>query len=94
MSRPKSDLSALTVAKGDGDPLAPVSPAPIAPTAPSLIGDPPRVYAHTLSLRLTAKEYRRLRHFVARIEEDRGVRLTHQAIITAALAEFLDKQGA
>ena len=89
MSRPKSDLSALTVAKGDGEPLAPV-----APTAPSLIGEPPRVYAHTLSLRLTGDEYRRLRRFVARIEEDRGVRLTHQAIITAALAEFLDRQGA
>jgi hypothetical protein len=92
MPRPKSDLSALTVAKGSDEPTAPISPA--ASTALSLIGEPPRVYAHTLSLRLTNEEYRRLRRFVARIEEDRSVRLTHQAIITAALAAFLDKEGA
>jgi hypothetical protein len=50
-------------------------------------------YAHTLSLRLTADQYRRLRRFVAEQEEKRGKRATHQAIIETALDEYLTKAG-
>lgn len=64
-----------------------VAPAAAAPT------QAPRAYAHTLSLRLTSDQYRRLRRYVASAEESTGQRLTHQAIIETALAEWLDRQG-
>lgn len=47
-------------------------------------------YAHTLSLRLTDKAYRRLRHFVVAQEDRLGHRLTHQAVLEAALYQFLE----
>lgn len=48
-------------------------------------------YLHTLSLRLTDAEYRRLRRFVT-VQEDRlGHRLTHQTVLKTALREFLDR---
>ena len=54
----------------------------------------PKKYAHTLSLRLNADQYRRLRRFVAAQEEaSGGGRLTHQAVIEAALADYLDRHG-
>ena len=52
-----------------------------------------KAYAHTLSLRLTAEQYRRLRRYVADQEEKTGRRVTHQAIIEEALAEYLTKMG-
>ena len=55
---------------------------------------PGKAYAHTLSLRLSAVQYRRLRRYVAVQEDQTGRRLTHQAIIEAALSEYLDRQGA
>jgi hypothetical protein len=55
---------------------------------------PGKAYAHTLSLRLSATQYRRLRRYVAAQEDQTGRRLTHQAIIEAALSEYLDRQGA
>ena len=83
MPRPKADLSDLAVPKGSG----PENPPPIAP------GQASKGYAHTLSLRLTAEHYRRLRRFVAAEEDRTGRRLTHQAIIEAALGEYLDRAG-
>ena len=50
-------------------------------------------YVHTLSLRLTAGDYRRLRRFAA-IQEDRlGRRITHQAVLEAALNQFLEAKA-
>jgi hypothetical protein len=80
MPRPKADLDQLTVPKGGRVPSA----------APAR---EPRAYAHTLSLRLTADQYRRLRRYVAAEEDRSGQRMTHQAIIETALAEYLDRQG-
>ncbi|CAH2606526.1 conserved protein of unknown function (plasmid) [Rhodovastum atsumiense] len=82
MPRPKSDLAALAVPKEDA--TLPATPPGIAE---------PKAYAHTLSLRLTAEQYRRLRRYVAQVEERQGRRLTHQALIEAALGEYLDRNG-
>jgi hypothetical protein len=82
--RPQSDLDALTVPKAGS-------------TTPPAASTPParetRSYAHTLSLRLTAEQYRRLRRYVAGEEERTGSRMTHQAIIETALSEWLERQG-
>jgi len=48
-------------------------------------------YAHTLSLRLSGTDYRRLRRFVARQEDKLGSRLTHQSVLESALRKFLDQ---
>ncbi len=50
-------------------------------------------YVHTLSLRLTAAQYRRLRRFVTGHEDRTGRRITHQAVLEAALADYLDRHG-
>ena len=65
------------------------------PAAPDQPEDGPvsKAYAHTLSLRLTADQYRRLRRYVAASEDRHGRRITHQAIIEAALADYLSKHG-
>lgn len=55
-------------------------------------GTAAKAYAHTLSLRLTADQYRRLRRFVAAREDATGERATHQAIIETALAEYLSRE--
>lgn len=51
-------------------------------------------YVHTLSLRLTTNQYRRLRRFVMDQEDKLGHRLTHQAVLEAALYEFLERKAA
>jgi hypothetical protein len=79
--RPNTDLDALTVPKSEVQTAA--APQPVATKG----------YAHTLSLRLTADQYRRLRRFVAREEERTGQRLTHQALIETAISDWLDKHG-
>lgn len=48
-----------------------------------------RAYTHTLSLRLTDEQYRQLRRFVTGHEERTGERITHQAVLEAALADYL-----
>jgi len=78
----RPDLDALVVPKGDAPPM---------PSQPDDTG--PKGYAHTLSLRLTAEQYRRLRRFVADQEDKTGKRATHQAIIEAALDAHLTKMG-
>ena len=50
-------------------------------------------YIHTLSLRLTGEHYRRLRRFVTGYEERTGQRITHQAVLEAALSEYLDRHN-
>ncbi len=50
-------------------------------------------YAHTLSMRLTAEQYRQLRRFVARHEDRTDQRMTHQAVLERALKEYLDKNA-
>jgi hypothetical protein len=52
-----------------------------------------KAYAHTLSLRLSAEGYRRLRRYVAAEEDRTKQRLTHQAIIETALTDWLDQHG-
>lgn len=52
-----------------------------------------RAYVHTLSLRLTGEQYRRLRRFVTGHEDRTGQRITHQAVLEAALGEYLDKNA-
>ncbi|WP_149541421.1 hypothetical protein [Siccirubricoccus phaeus] len=84
-ARPKGDLGDLAVPKGESE-----QAGGGAPEAGGIAG---KGYAHTLSLRLTADQYRRLRLHV-RAEEDRtGRRATHQAVIEAALVEYLDRKG-
>ena len=51
-----------------------------------------RVYAHTLTVRLTAEQYRRLRRFVTGYEDRNGRRITHQAVLEAALGDYLENQ--
>ena len=87
MARPKADLGSLAVSKEAPPPPA-LLPATAAPAGPE-----PKGYAHTLSLRLTAEQYRRLRRYVAQQEDRTGRRMTHQAIIETALGEFLDRNG-
>jgi hypothetical protein len=50
-------------------------------------------YIHTLSLRLTGEHYRRLRRFVTGHEERTGQRITHQAVLEAALSDYLDRHS-
>jgi hypothetical protein len=50
-------------------------------------------YVHSLSLRLTSDQYRRLRRFVTGHEDRTNRRLTHQTVIEAALAHYLNKQS-
>lgn len=52
-----------------------------------------RAYAHTLTMRLTAEQYRRLRRFILREEDRAGRRFTHQALLERALSEYLDKHA-
>jgi hypothetical protein len=79
----RPDLDALIVPKGSDSATA-VEPGE---------GSSAKTYAHTLSFRLTAEQYRRLRRFVAGQEEKLGRRTTHQAIIEAALDEYFTKAG-
>lgn len=51
-------------------------------------------YVHTLSLRLTGEEYRRLRRFVTGHEDRTGQRITHQAVLETALGDYLGRQNA
>ncbi len=46
---------------------------------------------HALSLRLDAEQYRRLRRFVTSHEDQTGQRVTHQALLEMALAEYLER---
>ena len=82
--RPKGSLDDLTVPKGRA-PTSLGNSGPIAQGAKN--------YAHTLSLRLTADQYRRLRRHVARVEDEGHGRVTHQSVIETALAEYLDREG-
>lgn len=45
--------------------------------------------AHTLSMRLTIEQYRRLRRYVMREEDRLGRRVSYQAIMETALDEYL-----
>ena len=85
-SRPTGKLDDLTVPKGAAPTLVASSGA-----APAVAG--PKNYAHTLSLRLTAEQYRRLRRYAARVEDEGQGRVTHQSVIEAALGEYLERQG-
>jgi hypothetical protein len=84
MARPKADLDSLTVPKDAGD----------ARSGASGEGQGAKGYAHTLSLRLTSDQYRRLRRYVADQEDKTGKRATHQAIIETALDEYLTSRSA
>jgi hypothetical protein len=46
-----------------------------------------------LSVRLDDEQYRRLRRFVTRHADQTGHRVTHQAILEIALAEYLERNG-
>ena len=94
--RPKASLDDLTVPKGTEP--APASPSSEPAPAPSQQAAAPagaisaKNYAHTLSLRLTAEQYRRLRRYVARREDEGHGRVTHQSVIETALSEYLERQ--
>lgn len=70
----------------DSKPAA--APSPAAPAGATSLKN----YAHTLSLRLTAEQYRRLRRYVAKVEDEGHGRVTHQSVIETALGEYLDRQ--
>ena len=82
MPRPKGDLESISVPKA-ADELP----------ARDAEGQERKAYSHTLSLRLSAEQYRRLRRFVVDQEERTGKRVTHQAVIESALEEFLGKRA-
>jgi hypothetical protein len=63
------------------------------PAAASIQSLEKRAYVHTLSLRLTGEQYRRLRRFVTGHEDRTGQRITHQAVLEAALGDYLDRHG-
>ena len=86
--RPKGSLDDLTVPKGGDAPAVATSPP-----VPAPIVQGAKNYAHTLSLRLTAEQYRRLRRYVARVEDEGQGRVTHQSVIEGALVEYLERQG-
>ncbi len=88
--RPKGSLDDLTVPKGIEPGLVP-SGSLAQSAGPAVISA--KNYAHTLSLRLTAEQYRRLRRYVARAEDEGQGRVTHQSVIETALAEYLERQG-
>ena len=46
-----------------------------------------------LSVRLDNEQYRRLRRFVTNHEDRTSQRVTHQAILEIALAEYLERNG-
>jgi hypothetical protein len=50
-------------------------------------------YIHMLSMRLTTEQYRRLRRFVIDYENRTDRRVTHQAVLEAALADYLESNG-
>ncbi len=77
MARPKGDLASLSVPKGDALP------------AELHTAKKAKAYEHSLSLRLTAEDYRDLRRYTAEQEERTGNRLTHQALIEGLLLTFL-----
>ncbi len=83
--RPKGSLDDLTVPKGHERVAATPSNGPAITT--------PKNYAHTLSLRLTAEQYRRLRRYVARVEDEGHGRVTHQSVIEVALTDYIERQG-
>ena len=70
-------------------PKAPVNSAVQGDSA--LPGLEKRAYVHTLSLRLTSEQYRRLRKFVTTHEDRTDQRVTHHAVLEAALADYLDR---
>ena len=67
----------------------PVTSAPSG--SATLSGSEKRAYVHTLSLRLTSEQYRRLRKFVTTHEDKTDRRITHQAVLETALADYLDR---
>jgi hypothetical protein len=58
-------------------------------------GDVPgrRGDVHALSVRLDHTQYRRLRRFATGHEARTGERITHQAILQNALAEYLERHA-
>jgi hypothetical protein len=50
-------------------------------------------YAHTLSVRLTAAEFRQLRLHIIKLEEQTGRQASQQTILKTALADYLTKMG-
>ena len=69
--RPKASLDDLTVPKGVEPATVAPDSSPVPAPAPAAPAETPGLknYAHTLSLRLTAEQYRRLRRYVARGED-------------------------
>ena len=84
---PSDALWLLDLSRAGGEPCLPKG-ASFGPP-----GEATKAYAHTLSFRLTAEQYSRLRRFSASREDATGYRVTHQAIIEDALAGYLDKHG-
>ena len=72
-------------------PVAKASVTSVAANDSALQGLEKRAYVHTLSLRLTSEQYRRLRKFVTSHEDRTDQRITHQAVLEAALADYLDR---
>ena len=52
-----------------------------------------RKEVHAVSVRLDDEQYRRLRRFVTAHEDQTGQRMTHQAILEIALAEYLERNA-
>src|SRR5260370_41544142 len=88
VATPKADLDALAVPKEE--PASRAGERTTSPPPLASIEQPEKAYAHTLSLRLSAAQYRRLRRYVAAQEDQSGRRLTHQATIKDALRDHLE----
>jgi hypothetical protein len=60
--------------------------------AEATLKEPAGPHLYCLSLRLDERLYRGLRRFVMRHEGETGRRLTHQAVLETALAEYLERR--
>lgn len=76
--RPKADMSALAIPKGQAHHVAPAAAAPAAGGEGG---------SKALTLRLGMADYRRLKLFAAQNL------VTHQDILEAALREYLDRRA-
>jgi hypothetical protein len=79
----KADILTLVIPKDDAPPAA----------SAAAVGQPLKEYTHTVSLRQSNADYRRLARFCADESDRTGQRVTRQMVIETALARYFDERG-
>lgn len=90
--RPAGDLGTLAVSKAAASEAVPFMPA--SPPAPSPIPPTSAGLPRSLTVKLDAATYARLRAYCFAREQVEGARLTHQEVMVRALTELLVREGA